>query len=924
MLRRTGRDEAGQAQHALIHRGEADPGAGGRADGDGDAATRSGTVRGGDGDGEGARRRVDADPGEPDGARRAVPGTGTEHVHRHVRARSPGRIDRHVHIRAARRDLDGVQAVHAVAGRQHGRVPGERRHDADPRRAAWRVLALSGGHVHLVGRVRAVGRDPPGAEADGGGGEAVALHHLEPVAAEIEPLGKAERPPGGDGDVGGFQRLIAEHGLIPGQLPAHHQPPVRPLPHQAEPGGHRRAHAIRVHRRDLEHRLAARIDGVREPRADADLVAGRAHRDARMGVAGAARWVIHRNVQLGAHGVGGVWGGLDEQRQGGPALRIGGRQLDLQAVRRELLALQPDPVSGKSGRRGGVPHQLHRGFAAEVGRRGAIQETRGDRHRIGPARLDRAGRGQLHGHSVRHEGVHAELGPADGRLLRVRQHLHRPGPGRRRSGQHHRHMNGRIRPTGGHLVQEGLPVRPLDEHMRRQVHRLPGVVAQQRHDLHRFAGPVDAAVRPGEGVQRPGMRRALHAAVRQVERGGGEVQRDQVGALRAVDGLRRLWPGAAQQWGGKAGHAVRVRGGLGEDVVAAGQQAQLHAGPGQGVGEAADLYGKPIRAAPDRGRQVGPDHHLGGGRAVLRGAVAWRGKQEIGARFGEGVWQRQRGADYLVRLVADVGPPFPDHLAVAFLAVERIQLQRLPGPVVAGPRHQVTLRQPQQLQLHAGQVDAGEGDARGLATWQQEHAAVEDQARGAVAHRHRQHGILVERQTVLARHPGPQRDLRRGAQAQAGDADLVAFACHGDAGLRRLDAHPITGHEVRPAHRGRGELDAGLRWIALRFRADAAYLDAGGTAGIGEHPAVSGVIRCPFLHRFQCADGRFGPVHDAERLRHRQQGRYLVCTRFRHAEGLPGRLRRPGRIGRSPALLRAGQGEPEVLGGAPRSDTGLE
>ena len=52
---------------------------------------------------------------------------------------------------------------------------------------------------------------------------------------------------------------------------------------------------------------------------------------------------------------------------------------------------------------------------------------------------------------------------------------------------------------------------------RRDIERRAAAIAQQHRGLHRLAGPVDPAVEPGEGVQRPRMRRAGGAAVRQVE-----------------------------------------------------------------------------------------------------------------------------------------------------------------------------------------------------------------------------------------------------------------------------------------------------------------------------------------------------------------------------------------------------------------------
>ena len=84
-----------------------------------------------------------------------------------------------------------------------------------------------------------------------------------------------------------------------------------------------------------------------------------------------------------------------------------------------------------------------------------------------------------------------------------------------------------------------------------------------------LAGSVDAAVGPGESVERPGIGLALDAAIGQVEGGRGEVERDEVFAHQAVDALRRLRPGSAQEGGAESDDAIGIGRGLGQDVVVA-------------------------------------------------------------------------------------------------------------------------------------------------------------------------------------------------------------------------------------------------------------------------------------------------------------------------------------------------------------------
>ncbi len=143
-----------------------------------------------------------------------------------------------------------------------------------------------------------------------------------------------------------------------------------------------------------------------------------------------------------------------------------------------------------------------------------------------------------------------------------------------------------------------------------------GVVAQQRHHLRGLAGAVDAAIQPDIGVERAGIRQAGHAAIRQVERGAAEVEHRVVLAAQHLDGARGGRPLAMQQRGGEAADAVGVGGGLAEDLVVLGEQAQRGAGARHHVGIAAHLDGQPVGAAPDGGGEVGAQDHLHPGRVL--------------------------------------------------------------------------------------------------------------------------------------------------------------------------------------------------------------------------------------------------------------------------------------------------------------------
>ena len=307
----------------------------------------------------------------------------------------------------------------------------------------------------------------------------------------------------------------------------------------------------------------------------------------------------------------------------------------------------------------------------------------------------------------------------------------------------------------------------------------PGIVAQQRHHLRRFARPVDAAIQPDIGVERTRMRQPRHAAIRQVEGGAAQVEHRVVLAAQHLERARRDRTFAVHQRRGEPADAVAVGGGLAEDLVVLGKQAQRGAGARQHVGIAAHLHGQPVGAAPDGRREVGAQDHLHAGRGIRR-AVAGAGDQRIETRAGRGqrVGHRQRGVRAAVGLpFRDVGAALPDDASALFADPVGIPgIDRLTQLRVAHEADNVALGQPRERQLDGGEIDRAQADRRRLAARQQEHARVEVDARAAIGHGDGEAGVLDQAETGLARHPGAQHDPRGGARGQAGDADLVALA----------------------------------------------------------------------------------------------------------------------------------------------------
>ena len=100
------------------------------------------------------------------------------------------------------------------------------------------------------------------------------------------------------------------------------------------------------------------------------------------------------------------------------------------------------------------------------------------------------------------------------------------------------------------------------------------IVAQQRHELHRLAGAVDAALGIEEGVDRAGLRASIDAAIRQVESRLGELEPREflLGRIRGHDGDRFGRTGALDKARGERGAPVGAGDDLADRLVAAREQ----------------------------------------------------------------------------------------------------------------------------------------------------------------------------------------------------------------------------------------------------------------------------------------------------------------------------------------------------------------
>ena len=510
MIGRIGRGEFGQPQDALVHRGEAHPGAGRGAQPDRRARPRRIAVRRLERHRQLAHARIDADPGQSDGAAgaRFRVRRGAEHVHRDIRAGAPVGGHRDIDIGAAGRHRQIAHRMDAIRQHQQRRLAGERRSDVDTRGVARRVGLAVGRDIDLVRHVRVVRGHPAGAEPHGCGGHAAILQHLDAVAAEVQRARDAERRIGGNIDRPRLQRFVAPHRLVAREAAIHHQPPVGPLAHQAQLRLQSGARTVGVDRGDVERGLGAGIHRiVGEGRLDADQPAGGPHRD----LGGGKRGVPGRVVDPGGDGrlqrMRRVRRPRDRDRQRRMPLCVGVRQRQVLRVRSVGLVDQTDAIAGQRRERRGIDQQPHLPLPGQAGGGRAEQEPRGHRQGVRLAGDDRSIAGaEVHRHPIRHEGIDAELRPPDRRQGGIGLHLDRPGPGRRAGRQRHRQMHRGVRRPRRRRVQEHLPVRPLHDDMHGNVGGPPGIVAQQRHHLRRLAWPVDAAIQPDIGVERAGMR----------------------------------------------------------------------------------------------------------------------------------------------------------------------------------------------------------------------------------------------------------------------------------------------------------------------------------------------------------------------------------------------------------------------------------
>ena len=773
-----------------------------------------------------------------------------------------------------------------------------------------------GRDIDAVRRLGILARGPASAEAHRGDAEARSVSRLDPVAAEGQGAREAHRRAGGEIGLGAVHSLIAPDRFVTRHGSARDEAPVRPFPHQADAQPRRRRGTPGRECHDLEGCFGIVVDRFAgEAGAQRHQPAGRAHGDGELGARLGPTRLAHEDRDIGLQHAGGIRGGAQQQRHRGAAIRIRRRHLDGLQARREGLVRQADPPAGPvgEGRRVHREHELR--IAREAGARRAIEEARRHRHRHHLPRHQLAcGRGRLHGQAFGHEGIDAEAGSPDRRRFRVGQRLHRPRTRRGAAAQRHRPEQRRTRRAFRRQLREDLPAGAADAQPHRQVHRGAGRVAQQRRDLHRLAGAVDAAVQPEEGIEGGRMRAARGTPVRQVEGRGLKVECGEIRPIRRMDRDGREPGPAAQQRRGEAGEARIIRRRFAQHLIVARDQRHANTGLHSGRAKRTRLHRHAIGAAPRDQADIGDDDRQRRRRLARCIAIARaQGEDEKPRRRGaQDVGQRQRGALGAVHLKArDLGAAFPQQSAgLLGEQLGRVGLHRLPRLPGLPQAHEVALRHPDQPDRHGGDIGAAERNPRLLSARQDMRALVEGEARRAVRHRHRQHLGAGERRVVLAGHAGAEGQARGAAPGQAGHAELIALAHYGEVGDGGLGANPVAGRPILAPRGRQGEGDAGTRGFGFRLRPQSGG-EQPDLASRGREPRLQGGVRGRTLGR--CGDGfqhlRLAVQH-AQGIGHHQQGGDFRRPGRDDGEGDPGRHQRARRIGRAAGQVQPPQRHP--------------
>ena len=364
------------------------------------------------------------------------------------------------------------------------------------------------------------------------------------------------------------------------------------------------------------------------------------------------------------------------------------------------------------------------------------------------------------------------------------------------------------------------PVRPLDHHGERNAERGDAdPVAQQRRDMHRLAGAVDAALGVDEGVKAGGRRAPLHATVGQIEGGRFQTEKRVVAAgVGRDDQSRRKTALPARKPRFERDMPVGVGLPRRQDLVAARDQPHLGLRFRRGARERVDEHVDAVAGIGGKA-EIGDDEPLGRERAIVvraRSLGLRRHDIDAGLEIADRLVDR-KGGRYLGIERSFDGKLAAPHARAARLrdALEIIAVE-IALEILAGDRVEDAAvadaidRDRDRRRIHADDGNAALAAAR-------EHVGLAGKAHEglAVAHIDVEFGRSGERLPHDRWQSGPQRDGVALAVLEAFDAELLVVRRQ-----RRL-VLPGDGDEGRevgaPARQAFGELEAGARRRRIRI-----------------------------------------------------------------------------------------------------------
>ena len=204
--------------------------------------------------------------------------------------------------------------------------------------------------------------------------------------------------------------------------------------------------------------------------------------------------------------------------------------------------------------------------------------------------------------------------------LRIGEGPHPPGAGRNRGIERQRQAASARALIGQHRAAEFDAVGPLDHQRQRTVgDRIALAVAQQRGEIDRLAGAIDATLGIDEGI---GAGRHLapgDAAVGQVEGVGFQAEERIVGLVAGDGQQRRRQAALAARQSGLEQHMAGIVGlAGGQDFVVARHQPHLGLADRIGRSQRIDEHVDAVIARKRRQTEIGDDEPLGRQRAGIR------------------------------------------------------------------------------------------------------------------------------------------------------------------------------------------------------------------------------------------------------------------------------------------------------------------